>query len=167
MRRTSYQRVPCPDCGQTVRRYLNGTYSYHIANNIRCDPSFVYDPLHTDEHTEQVMVVRWARMHQHKYPCLKWLYCNMNGIPLAGSKKKRGEIINYMKEEGMVRGILDLFLPYPHRGYHGFYLEMKKFGGVESDDQRAFRTYATEQGYYASVYYGHKSAIEALLWYLS
>lgn len=162
-----YSRVECPICQQKVRRYYDGTYSVHYANNIRCNPSFVYDARHTDEHTEQALVIQWARSHQREYPCLQWLYCNMNGIPLPGRRKTRGKIINSMKQVGMVRGILDLFLPYPSRGYHGFYMEMKKMGGTPSPEQEAFRIFVTEQGYYASIFYGHKSAIEALIWYLS
>lgn len=167
MRRRAFRIMLCPTCNQTVRRYSDGSYSVHYANNVRCRPDFVYDPNNTDEHMEQVLIINWARSHTTQYPCLKWLHSSLNGIPLAGSKKTRGRIMNYMKNEGLVKGIPDLFLPVARRGYHGIYLETKQAkGGVMSQDQKDFMEFAKEQGYLDMMCPGHKTAIANLEWYL-
>lgn len=166
MRRRAYRIMTCPTCGQTVRRYSDGTWSAHYANNMRCKPEFVYDPANTNEHTEQALLVAWANSHLKEYPCLKWLYSNLNGIPLSGRKSTRGRIMNYMKTEGATKGVPDLFLPVARQGYHGCYVEMKKFGGRLSKEQRDFMEFAKEQGYLVLVCFGHKTAIANLEWYL-
>lgn len=166
MRRRSFKMVTCATCQQSVKRYSDGTYSTHYANSMRCRPDYVYDPLNTDEHIEQALVISWARSHILQYPCLEWLYSSLNGIPLPGSKKTRGRIMNYMKTEGMTKGVLDLFLPVAKYGYHGIYIEMKKLGGRLSPEQRKFKAFVERQGYLALLCFGHKTAIENLTWYL-
>jgi hypothetical protein len=160
--------IICPTCQQSVRRYSDGSYSKHYANNLLCSPDFIYDPYNTDEHTEQKFVIEWARSHIVQYPVLEWLHSSLNGIPLAGSKRTRGRIMNHMKAEGMTKGIPDLFLPVACKGFHGIYLEVKRVhGGVLSKEQKAFRLFAKEQGYLDLVCLGHKAGIANLEWYLS
>jgi hypothetical protein len=151
-----------------IRRYSDGKYSAHYANNMLCRPDFVYDPLNTDEHTEQALVIEWARSHVKEHPCLAWLHSSMNGIPLSGSKMTRGKIMNYMKAEGATKGIPDLFLPVARRGFHGIYLEMKRvYDGELTPEQKKFLSFAKEEGYLALQCRGHKAGIANLRWYLS
>lgn len=167
MQRRAFRIIKCPICQQAIRRYSDGKYSAHYANNILCKPDFVYDPGNTLEKVEQALLLDWANAHISQYPCLEWLYSNLNGIPLPGRRANRSRVMNSMKAQGMKKGIFDLFLPYPRPGYHGFYLDLKKIGGKESVEQKKFKKFVTDQGYFASFYYGHKSAIEGLKWYLS
>lgn len=168
MQRRAFRIIKCPICQQPIRRYSDGKYSAHYANNILCKPDFVYDPANTLEKLEQALVIEWARSHVKEYPCLEWLHSNLNGIPLTGRKANRNRIMNSMKTQGLVKGIFDLHLPYASQGYHGLYMDMKKLGSSKiSSEQLKFKAYLTEQNYFAIFCYGHKSAIQTLLWYVS
>ena len=100
------------------------------------------------EHEEQAAVFCWADSHVDKAPCLELLHSSLNGIPLPGSQTQRAKIINYMKKEGMLPGVPDVFLPYPAKGYHGLYLELKKSEREEpTEGQRFFMERAESYGY--------------------
>ena len=119
------------------------------------------------EHEEQVAVIDWKNAHIYQRPCLEWLHSSLNGIPLAGSAKTRGRIINYMKAEGMTPGVPDLFLPFPAKGYHGLYIEMKKDDkGKPSEGQVDFLEYAEGVGYLCHLAGGAAHAVEAIKDYL-
>lgn len=109
------------------------------------------------EAQEQALVIEWAQYN----PRLKWLYA----IPNGGSRDKR-EAAN-LKRQGVKRGVSDLFLPVPCRGYHGLYIEMKRTkGGTVSPKQREFIADMTANGYYAAVCRGAQEAIKLIEWYM-
>jgi len=121
------------------------------------------------EHDEQVAVVNWARLNIGRFPALEWLHAIPNGAQFG--KERRLAIIQAqkLKAEGLLPGVPDLFLPLPARGYHGFYIEMKRPGNLRGvrDGQSDYMAYAESVGYLCQVHDTAESAIEALEWYLT
>lgn len=120
------------------------------------------------ESNEQKAVIKWARLAQREYPCLKWLHCSLSGVKLRSAQEGAR-----LKAEGMVAGISDIYLPYPNGKYAGLYIEMKKRNikgqskGVVSQAQKEFIDYANSVGYKAVVCYGADEAITTIKKYLS
>lgn len=108
----------------------------------------------------QVAIIQWAQLHKHIAPELQWLH----HIPNGGSRHAR-EAVN-LKKQGVVPGILDLFLPAARHGYHGFYLEIKHGKNDLTSSQRDYSEYLTEQNYLARVYWDAWKAQDDLAWYL-
>jgi hypothetical protein len=73
-----------------------------------------------------------------------------------------------LKAEGLTPGICYLFLPFPSRGYHGLYVEMKAPGKIQDvrPGQREFMQYAESVGYLCQVHDRLETAQEAIAWYL-
>jgi hypothetical protein len=126
----------------------------------------------SDEHGEQVAVIDWARRQAGLYPCLSWLHSSLNGAKLPWRKNEKGQRYSpeamKQKAAGMTPGIPDLFLPFPARGYHGLYIEMKAPGKMQEvrDGQIAFMAYAESVGYLCQVCDGADLAIELIQWYI-
>ncbi len=122
------------------------------------------------EHDEQVTVVSWARMMSHKCPCLALLHAIPNGARLRAYKTRSGKRwspeAKHLKDEGLLPGIPDLFLPHAAHGYHGFYLEMKRVGARPTGSQFAMLDALREQGYKAEWAQGNGQAIQLLSQYL-
>lgn len=121
------------------------------------------------EHDEQAAVIAWARMMGGRWPCLDWLHAIPNGAQFGADKRLAVIQYNKLKAEGFTPGIPDLFLPFPSRNYHGFYIEMKRSGNEKGvrERQLAFMEYAEGVGYLCQVHDNAEAAIEALEWYLS
>jgi len=115
------------------------------------------------EHGEQSALIGWARYQANLHPALEWLFAIPNGARL----KDGGEAMK-LKEEGLTPGVADLFLPYPGRGYHGFFIEMKRPGNLSgtSEGQKEFLAYVEKAGYLGQVFDTFEDAKEAILWYL-
>ena len=132
----------------------------------------------TSEADHQKVVIEWARLHEKKYPCLKFLYA----CPNEGKHKVQYRV--HQKAMGVKSGVPDLFLPYPvlhgvvvngpHPrwcmrkifNYCGLYIEMKTIGGKISDNQKEFIDYLKEQGYKVEVCWNADTAIEVIEDYL-
>lgn len=52
-----------------------------------------------------------------------------------------------LKKEGVVRGVADLLLLVPKKGFHALCIEMKKKGGRQSEYQREWQKLVEKQGY--------------------
>ena len=126
----------------------------------------------TTEHQEQAAIIEWARMQANLHPALEWLFAIPNGAKRPWRKNRQGKRYSpeaiKLKREGLTPGVPDLFLPYPSRGYHGYFLEMKRPGNIEGvrDGQKEFMAYCECAGYLAQVHDNADSAIEAIKWYL-
>lgn len=118
-------------------------------------------PLKNSEAQHQQAVVYWARINAKEYPELYWLH----HIPNGGERDKRTAY--FMTQQGVVRGIADLYLPVPAHGKHGLYIEMKADGGVLSRDQERFRDHCFDHGYGWMAAFHHKVAINCITDYLS
>ncbi len=112
------------------------------------------------EHGEQCAVFLWSAQHLNLYPELRWMYAIANGGDRTISQGAR------LKAEGVKSGVSDICLPVARHGYHGFYIEMKKSGGTESDKQKEFGEFLTTQGYLYSCCVGWLEAVERIIWYM-
>lgn len=123
------------------------------------------------ERADQEAVIAWARLHEKKWPCLKWLHSNRNEATSIGQRVKGAKM-------GIKKGILDMFLPYPAiyetqdpfsrvLTYHGLYIEMKYGKGKLTEDQIEFREYALDQGYKVVVCWSADDAIKQIKEYLN
>lgn len=112
------------------------------------------------EHEEQVIFVTYCRNHKNKE------VHNIFAIPNGGKRSLLTAI--KLKNEGVLSGVPDLFLPYPSKQYHGIFFEMKKSkGGTVSSEQKAIIERLNNNGYKAVVCKGAQEAIAALEAYLN
>jgi hypothetical protein len=113
------------------------------------------------EHQEQVLIFKWAKLHENKWPCLKFMFGTLNGVRLNIGQAKKA------KQSGNKRGVPDIILPYPNHGYHGLYIELKIKGNYATKEQKEYASYLNKNGYKAEVVYGHENAIGLLKEYLN
>ncbi len=118
------------------------------------------------EHAEQVALFDWAKVMEPHLPEIKLLYA----IPNGGKRDKR--TAGKLKEEGVKAGILDLCLPVPRQGYHGYYIELKVVypDGTKNDlseGQAWWLRNLRRQGYKAEVFWGWGLAAASILDYLT
>ena len=113
------------------------------------------------EYDEQVLIFKWAAFFEKKYPMLKYLYSSLSGVWLPDKLAWK------IKKSGHKKGIPDIFLPYPSKGYHGLYIEVKRIeGGVLSKDQKEWKEYLNSVNYLSVVCKGAKEGIETIKKYL-
>lgn len=100
---------------------------------------------------------------------LAWLHSIPNGGSRGGDRAGRAREGARMRSEGVRRGIADVFLPSPQNfsgGLSGLYVELKKIGGKQSAEQKAFEAYCRQAGYGYVLAVGYLEAIGALRGYL-
>ena len=116
--------------------------------------------LSATEEQEHLALMDWVRLHERRYPALRLLL----HIPNGGSR----HILEAAKFKrlGVRPGVPDLFLAYPHAGFHGWWCEMKAKTGRISKEQQWWLRELTTAGYYTCVAYGWDSARTHLLHYL-
>lgn len=112
------------------------------------------------EASEQAAVFVWAKLHEGRYPALRWLHA----IPNGGSRNKI-EAAN-LKRQGVKAGVADMFLPCMRSGYGGLYIEMKAGRNKLTTKQCDFLDWADRAGYATAVCYGAEAAIRTLERYL-
>ena len=106
----------------------------------------------SSEHSEQTGFVNWFR---YKYPNII-----IFAIPNGGFRSIR--TAKLLKEEGVVPGIPDLFIPSLK-----IFVEMKRVkGGVVSPEQKKMMEYLTRVGYTCMICYGANDASRQLLDFL-
>lgn len=113
------------------------------------------------EYAEQVAVIDWARANTKTCHALEYLF----HIPNGGHRSKVSAA--RLKRAGVKKGIPDLMLPFPAKGYHGLFIEMKKMsGGKISDDQRSCHSFLGDSGYVVYICFNAKQAIKTICDYL-
>ncbi len=113
------------------------------------------------EHDEQVTLFQWAEWNFGRYPELRWMFAIANG----GLRNKI--VAKKLKAEGVKKGVPDVFLSVPRRGYNGLYIEMKRQqGSTTSEAQKEWHTALRQYGYRVDVCQGFEKAKEALENYL-
>lgn len=112
------------------------------------------------EHTEQSRFFAVLRRLEAQYPQLKWAFAIPNGFLDSKSKRIRAW------REGVVSGVSDVFIPWPHKGFCGLFLEFKASGGRVSDTQAEFLATVRSRGYKAEVVYSLRQALEVLKDYI-
>ena len=81
----------------------------------------------------QQQCLRWFQMQYREIWEAGWLF----HIPNEGIRL--GKMGSRMKREGVRRGVADLCLAIPRHGYGARYIEMKRPGGRQSAEQRAWQ----------------------------
>ena len=118
-------------------------------------------PLNRSEHQEQVALFDWRDWVVNQQPDLALLHAIPNGGLRSPATAVR------MKREGVLAGIPDVCLPVPRRGYHGFYLEMKRVrGGTIAENQKKIMAALKDRGYRVEVGHGFEQARAAIESYL-
>lgn len=115
------------------------------------------------EHAHQAAFFCWCneQVQNGNYFMLRWIHA----IP-SGGKRDR-VTASRLKAEGVKRGIWDVYLPYPSKGYPGLYIEFKKPGrGRLTDEQKLFKQYVESQGYAAAICYSWVDAKNVIVNYL-
>ena len=118
------------------------------------------------EHAHQAALFCWSYKKVPIWPELKWMYAIPNGGERNAATAAR------LKAEGVKSGISDVCLPTAKRGYHGFYMEMKKPGsagkaaGKESANQIEFGAFLKEQNYFYCCCHDWETAARSVAWYM-
>jgi hypothetical protein len=114
------------------------------------------------EHDEQKALFDWAEsmIAQGRIPELK----NMFAIPNGGMRNKAVAV--KLKQEGVKRGVLDIFLAMPSPAWNGLFIEMKDGDNVLSPDQREWKKRLEENGYRCEICRSWLAAARVLIDYL-
>lgn len=110
------------------------------------------------EHEEQAALFTWFRM--------RYAGMLMYAIPNGGA---RSSITGArLRDEGVLAGVPDIFLPCPSGGKHGLYIEMKRQkGGRVSAPQKVVMQALRMQGYEVAVCHGWQEARDYIEQYLA
>lgn len=114
------------------------------------------------EHDEQATVIAWAGLFAGQHPELDMLFAVPNGARLS----KGGYGWKKLEREGAKKGVPDLFLPCPRKGYAGLFVEMKHKTNKPTPEQAWWLDRLTEQGYLAVACWESQEAIEVIAEYL-
>jgi len=125
----------------------------------------------TPEHDEQVALFFWAELNKNKVPELELLLAIPNGAYHGG----HWSVANRMKEEGVKKGVPDIFLPVPMTYLNegqvvgmkaGLWIEMKAGKNKTSPDQDWWIGKLRDMGYRVEVCYSAEDAIKIIKEYL-
>lgn len=125
---------------------------------------------HASEHDEQCHLFEWWNI-----ACMglgvprECLFAIPNsGVEFGAGGGIRGKVLgHYMKKEGRLAGVPDIFLAYPNENKHGLFIEMKREkGGVVSDNQKKMIELLKQCGYEAVVCHGFVDAVNNINGYL-
>ena len=113
------------------------------------------------EHSEQVALIRWAKMRSATLPELGLFFA----IPNGGERHLF--VAAKLKAEGVQSGVPDLMLPVARGGFHGLFIELKRMkGGRVTKQQTSWLNRLIRQGYSAVVCRGCHDAINQIEDYL-
>jgi hypothetical protein len=113
------------------------------------------------EYSEQAALIEWCAW-QVNLGCepLRWIFA----IPNGGLRHK--STAAGLKAEGVKAGAPDLCLPFPARGYHGLYIEMKVGSRKPTTEQTDYLNWLSNCGYLALIANGFDEAKKILEFYL-
>lgn len=112
------------------------------------------------EAQEQTALFRWTLAVRTIYPLLRLLF----HIPNGG--RRDAVEARHLKEQGVKKGVPDLFLPVARDPYHGLFIEMKTDTGQPTQAQKWWLEELRTQGYLALVAHGQDEARGILQDYL-
>lgn len=115
------------------------------------------------ESAHQRAIFKWGQQPhiRNKFPELKFLFHVKNETTEGASRVKSD---GYM---GVRKGVPDLCLPVPKRGYHGLWIELKNETGRASKEQKWWLEELGKLGHKAVLCRGWQEAIRTLEWYLN
>jgi hypothetical protein len=128
-------------------------------SRLRLTPPVEEDPL---EAIHQELIFRHAELHKREHPELEDLFA----VPNGGYRHKATAAA--MQRQGVKAGVPDMCLPHARGGWHGLWIELKRFReGTPSDEQKARLLRLKDAGFRAVVCYGWRMAWAEILRYLS
>jgi len=104
--------------------------------------------------------MQWAKIH----PVIKQYFKCILHFPNEGKRTSRFGA--KLKSMGMRKGVVDLFIAVPKRGYGGAWIELKSAKGIVKPEQKQFLEDMAAQNFYTSVCWSIEEAITCLSWYL-
>ncbi|OUO94787.1 VRR-NUC domain-containing protein [Cloacibacillus sp. An23] len=122
--------------------------------------SFDRDGYVPTEHEEQAQLIRMVNAaFPRDVAALLW------AIPNGGGRHIKTAVD--LKREGVRAGVPDLMFAYPHKGYAGLFIEMKRRkGGRISEEQKRYIELLRAQSYAVVVCKGCDEAFRAITSYL-
>jgi hypothetical protein len=115
--------------------------------------------MRNDEHLIQAAFFDVLKLHEKRYPVLKWIYAVPNG------GKRNVITAAKLKREGVKAGVWDVHIPVPMYHYHGAWIEFKAGKNKLTESQKEFRQALTGK-YLFAVRYSVDEALEFLNDYL-
>ena len=109
-----------------------------------------------EEHQNQAALVKWWAQQRH--PAVLF------AIPNAAQRSVG--LAAYMKAEGLVAGVPDLFFAWPTVQHSGLFIEMKTGKGRLTGNQKSVISALEASGYKVVVARGWKEAAESIKEYL-
>lgn len=110
----------------------------------------------------QQSIIEWRDLNVRRHSAIRWLHA----IPNSSGGGAPIHIAARWKREGVTAGVFDLFLPYPGRGYHGLYIEVKSAMGKLSKSQIEFSEFLAAAGYKFLVARDLYDAVDEICWHL-
>ena len=111
------------------------------------------------EETIHKIVMEWASIN----PVTKPYHSLFLHYPNSG--KRTLHYGKLLKDMGMRKGVVDLFIAVPRRGFGGAWIELKSENGVLGPEQKLFLEQVATQNFYAAVCWSIDQAIETISWY--
>lgn len=110
---------------------------------------------------------------EHQEQCTVINYCDVKKLPIFAipnanalsslNKQMAVRSMNKLKQEGLRKGVPDLFMPIASCNYHGLFIEMKRIkGSVISKEQKEWNILLNKNGYCAVICHGSKDAIDTI-----
>ena len=111
------------------------------------------------ESQHQKALFQWIRLKQNEDK----RYSKIFAVPNGG--KRDIKTATNLKLEGVKAGVWDIFIPIPHKGFSGMFIEMKANNNKLTKHQKAFRD-GLEELYNFEVCYNWLEAKEVIESYL-
>lgn len=106
-----------------------------------------------------VAIFDWVRTKSLSDPRYELIY----HIPNGGDRTKHAG--KQLKREGVKRGVWDIAIDVPCRGFHGAKVEVKRVGGTLSEDQITYGKAVEANGYKCAVTFSVGHFIKFVEWY--
>lgn len=109
------------------------------------------------EHLIQTAIITWFRLRYARQYIIF-------AIPNGGYRDKKEA--KMLKDEGVLAGVPDLFIPASRHGMHGLFIELKKPTGQVSNRQIEVIKKLQEAGYSTAICYNLEDAVGTITGYL-
>lgn len=115
---------------------------------------------HASEYEEQCALFAWSALQCEVYPPLRLMFATLNGAAMHPATAAK------MRRAGMVKGVPDVWLPWPVGDYAGLVFEMKVGRNTCTDEQKYFLSTLADCGWRTGVCYSADDAIRLVVDYL-
>lgn len=123
-----------------------------------------------EEHYEQVQLFKWIRSMDDLYPELQLLFAVPNAGKRGMRQNKKGQWYSpggqWMKAEGLTKGVPDVWFPVPRGNHPGLVIEMKSSTGSLTPEQKKWLNLLSWQGWSTHVCRSWQEAVNIIMTYL-